>query len=227
MAVKAVPFHSKAYWESRFDKENHFEWLSTWSALHSHIEPYLDPNEPILHLGCGNSTMAFDVADSGYPYVVNVDYAQNVIQHMKSITDTQRYPHISWRAADCLQPIGKQLLEEDEAVVTDDNDATKNVEYTVVIDKSLIDCIACGDTDDLVHQKTLANNIMSVTRPQGVWISLSFSSEREYIAQQGNWVWRREIAVPIKADQSHDKPGAPEIFHWLTISRKVPSSSSS
>ena len=51
MAVKAVPFHSKEYWESRFDKENHFEWLSTWSTLHSHVEPYLDPNEPILHLG--------------------------------------------------------------------------------------------------------------------------------------------------------------------------------
>ena len=177
-----------------------------------------------MDLGCGNSTMAFEVADSGYPYVVNVDYAQNVIQHMKSITDTDRYPHVSWRAADCMKPIGKQLMDNKE----DQQEGSDSVvEYSVVMDKSLIDCIACGDTEDLVQQKKLADNIMSVTRPQGVWISLSFSGEREYIAQQSKWVWRREITVPIKADQSHDKPGAPEIFYWLSVHRKVPSSTSS
>ncbi|KAI9499321.1 S-adenosyl-L-methionine-dependent methyltransferase [Zychaea mexicana] len=216
MAVKAVPFHSKEYWESRFDKENHYEWLSSWQTLQSHIEPYLEPGEPILHLGCGNSTMAFDMADRGYPHIVNVDYAQNVVQNMRSMTDTSRYPHVTWHTADCLRPIAKQLQL--------DSTAASREEYSVVIDKSLVDAIACGDTDDLVNQQILAQNIMSVTRPHGIWISLSFSGEREHVAQQGKWTWRREHAVPIKADQSHDKPGAPQIYYWLYIMRKTETS---
>ncbi|KAI8140965.1 S-adenosyl-L-methionine-dependent methyltransferase [Fennellomyces sp. T-0311] len=206
MAVKAVPFHSKEYWQSRFDNEHHFEWLSSWSSLEQHIKPYLD-SEPILHLGCGNSTLAFDMADHGYNYIVNVDYADNVIEHMKSMTDSEKYPNVLWYTADCLKPLSPQI---------------DHTSFAVVIDKSLSDTIACGDTDDLTEQRKLAQNILEITRPQGVWLSISFSSERQHCALEGKWKWHRERAIPIKADQSHDKPGAPEIYHYLYVMRKVP-----
>ena len=157
--------------------------------------------------GCGNSTLAFEMADHGYPRVVNADYAANVIEHMKDMTDPAKYPDVSWHTADCLKPLPPQI---------------NHASFGVVIDKSLSDTIACGDTDDLMEQRTLAQNILDVTRPEGVWISISFSSERQHYALEGKWRWERERAIAIKADQSHDKPGAPEIFHYLYVMRKVP-----
>lgn len=49
--INAVPFDRKEYWETRFEKEKHFEWLMTWQDAQAQLEPYLDKNEPILHLG--------------------------------------------------------------------------------------------------------------------------------------------------------------------------------
>jgi hypothetical protein len=49
--LKAVPFHEKSYWESRFEKEKHFEWLLTWDSVKTELEPYLNEVEDILHLG--------------------------------------------------------------------------------------------------------------------------------------------------------------------------------
>jgi hypothetical protein len=49
--LNAVPFHEKSYWKSRFEKEKHFEWLLTWDNVKTELEPYLNKDEDILHLG--------------------------------------------------------------------------------------------------------------------------------------------------------------------------------
>ncbi|KAJ8662654.1 hypothetical protein O0I10_001618 [Lichtheimia ornata] len=164
--AKTVPFHLKEYWEDRFEKEEHFEWLADWPILKPLVEPYLHQDEPILHIGCGNSTLGFDIADSGYPHVINVDYAPNVIERMKQLTDVNRYPKIEWHAANCLDGLARF-------------DPTSQG-FSVVIDKSLCDCLATGDTDDLAMQHQLSDHVLSVTRPNGVWLSISYSSERDH-----------------------------------------------
>lgn len=55
--VNAVPFDEKQYWENRFEKEKHFEWLLTWDNIKMETEPYLDKNEDVLHLGNENSSL--------------------------------------------------------------------------------------------------------------------------------------------------------------------------
>lgn len=49
--VNAVPFDKKEYWEDRFEKEKHFEWLMTWQDIQNLVRPYLDKNEHVLNLG--------------------------------------------------------------------------------------------------------------------------------------------------------------------------------
>lgn len=49
--LNAVPFDKKEYWEERFEKEKHFEWLMTWEDIKEVITPYLGKNEYILNLG--------------------------------------------------------------------------------------------------------------------------------------------------------------------------------
>ncbi|KAF7721086.1 hypothetical protein EC973_005426 [Apophysomyces ossiformis] len=215
MPVNAVPFHEKEYWQNRFENENHFEWLLSWSTLDVVVRQYLNPHEPILHLGCGNSNLAFDLADSGYTHVVNVDYVEAVIDHMKEKTREKlnaAYDQIEWYTGDCLDDLSF-LLER----------SPKREGFSVVLDKSLCDTIACGDDNHQTGQQTLAQRVMEITRPQGVWITVSFSSERQYIwPSDSQWTWQHEDAVPINVPQENDKPNAPAIYYYLYIRRKVP-----
>ena len=40
-------------------------------------------SDRILHLGCGNSTLAEDLYHLGYQQIINVDYSPTVIEFMK------------------------------------------------------------------------------------------------------------------------------------------------
>lgn len=231
MTVNAVPFHSQEYWQDRFNNEHHFEWLFTWDTLKPYLSSYLDPKEPILHLGtvrsvaavsvidscvlgCGNSHLGIDLVEQGYARVVNVDYADNVIASMKEKTRERvgaLQDRLEWYAADCL---------------TDDLSRLGNPssprDYSVAIDKSLADTIACGDTEDQQNMKRLSQRVLHATRPDGVWISISFSSSRQYAFDTpGEWTWHTEHALPVKVVQPNDTPNAPDIYYYLYIQRKV------
>lgn len=172
-----------------------------------------------ISLGCGNSELAFQIADHGYKTIVNVDYAENVIEHMKTVTQEKQtkenkdYSDMSWYAADCMNDLATQLPPQ------------KN--YGIIIDKSLVDTIACGDDDQQTRVKSLAKELLSVAKPNAVWCSISFSSEREFYVDdyQGNSYWRTEEKIPIEVHQPNDKPGAPAIYYYIYINRKVQSSS--
>ncbi|KAI8969061.1 hypothetical protein BDF20DRAFT_990898 [Mycotypha africana] len=215
--LNAVPFHEKSYWEDRFKREKHFEWLLTWNNIKSEIIPFLNVSDEILHVGCGNSTLAFDIFESGYRNITNVDYAENVISYMKSVTQKREieakinYSSISWYKGDCLYHLQSYL--------------PKKV-YPVVIDKSLIDTIACGDDDNQSRVKRLAAEILSVTETDGHWFSVSFSSEREYHCQMNAdtnnvYHWKTKRKIPIQVTQLNDKPGAPPIYYYLYINQKI------
>ncbi|KAG0165147.1 hypothetical protein DFQ28_009498, partial [Apophysomyces sp. BC1034] len=164
---------------------------------------------------CGNSNLAFDLADHGFPRVINVDYVDTVIAHMKEKTESKQnsaYDQIEWYAGDCLEDISFLL-----------DCSPKNNGFSVVFDKSLCDTIACGDDDEQTGQRQLAQRVLEVTRPEGLWITVSFSSEREYLwPNDGHWTWQHQAAVPINVRQVNDTPGAPDIYYYLYIRRKVP-----
>lgn len=144
--------------------------------------------------------------------MINVDYAPNVIERMKQLTDVNRYPKIEWHAANCLDGLARF-------------DPTSQG-FSVVIDKSLCDCLATGDTDDLAMQHQLSDHVLSVTRPNGVWLSISYSSERDHPPSDPKctgWTWRQEQAIPIEQQQQGGNPGTrPAIYYYLYILRKIP-----
>ncbi|KAI8074269.1 uncharacterized protein B0P05DRAFT_156122 [Gilbertella persicaria] len=209
--LNAVPFHQKAYWESRFEREKHFEWLLTWDDVKPIIEPFIQEQQDILHLGCGNSELAFQIVDSGYTNtIVNVDYAENVIEHMKTVTQQREnpaYAGISWISGDCLNHLQSCLPQP---------------EYAVLIDKSLVDTIACGDDDHQTRVKTLAKEMLSVAKPGAVWFSISFSGEREFLIDDAsNAYWKTERKLPVEVNQPNDKPGAPAIYYYVYMNKKI------
>ncbi|ORZ09280.1 hypothetical protein BCR42DRAFT_424108 [Absidia repens] len=133
--TKTVPFDSKDYWDHRFAHEPAFDWLLGWKSLQKYLEPHLPaPPTPILHLGCGNSPLAFHMAEAGYRRIVNVDYSAPVIEKMAAEAVKAPYDQLEWVTADCVQDLSATLT----------------------------DCIACGDDDQLSRQHQLASQIASV-----------------------------------------------------------------
>ncbi|KAI8345290.1 hypothetical protein EDC96DRAFT_610908 [Choanephora cucurbitarum] len=210
--LNAVPFDQKEYWESRFEREKHFEWLLTWDNIKHVIEPYIKGHQDILHLGCGNSELAFQMADSGHSNpIVNVDYAGNVIEYMKQVTQERHnsaYANISWITADCLNQLKSYLPQ---------------TEYEILIDKSLSDTIACGDDDKQTRVKTLSKELLSVAKPGAFWFSISFSGEREFYVEEPNAAayWKTVEKLPVEVQQPNDKPGAPAIYYFVYINQKI------
>ncbi|KAI8995037.1 hypothetical protein BDB01DRAFT_831971 [Pilobolus umbonatus] len=211
--IKAVPFNEKEYWTSRFEKESHFEWLLNWEDIKEHIIAYLSKEAPILHLGCGNSTLAFDMWNSDYKYIVNVDYADNVIETMKQVTLQKQnefhndYSGILWYVGDCLHSLSSYLPMD---------------QYPVIIDKSLTDAIACGDDDQQTTIRRLSNEVLSVTQLGGVWISITFSSERHYVwNDHADYKWELTESVPVPVNQNENNPYAPTIYYHIHILKKV------
>ncbi|CAO3600085.1 unnamed protein product [Absidia cylindrospora] len=212
--TKTVPFDSKDYWDDRFTHELAFDWLLGWNSLQEYLEPYLPtPPAPILHLGCGNSPLAFHMAEAGYRKIVNVDYSARVIEKMAAEAVKAPYDQLEWVTADCVQDLsavqfcgGKNKIKSD------------GMHYPVVLDKTLTDCIACGDDDQSSRQHQLASQIASVQPVGGTWLSISFSSERHHPAPASPY--RLINKIPVWVPQPNDKPGAPDIYYYLYILQK-------
>ncbi|KAI8099727.1 uncharacterized protein BX664DRAFT_289997 [Halteromyces radiatus] len=199
--TKTVPFDSKEYWDERFSHEDQFDWLLSWDTLRHYLTPYLpSQKEPILHLGCGNSPLPFEMADAGYKRIVNVDYSACVIDKMVQLA--QGYDQLEWLTADCVQDISPVRIHAPT--------------YAVVLEKSLTDCIACGDDDQLSRQHGMARQIASIQPSHGLWLCVSFSDQRQPFPP-----YRLLHKIPVLVPQPNDKPGAPDIYYYLYVLQKT------
>ncbi|KAI8643121.1 hypothetical protein BD408DRAFT_415297 [Parasitella parasitica] len=130
---------------------------------------------------------------------------------MKSVTvekqrQNQNYSDISWISGNCLYNLKSYLPKH---------------QYSIIIDKGLVDTIACGDDENQSQLKRLSNEMLSVAEPNAYWLSISFSGEREfYTDDQKQFLWKTEKRIPIHVPQPNDKPGAPAIYYYFYINRK-------
>src|SRR4051812_32005085 len=102
MASTAPPpsFGLREYWEDRYaQKPAPYDWLNYADILDAYLEKALKswpfPSPQILHIGCGNSELSFNlrlrVRDPGQ--IHNVDYSSVVIdwgrKHEKQMFDSR------------------------------------------------------------------------------------------------------------------------------------------
>ena len=79
-----------------------------------------------MNLGCGNSVICEEMYDEGYENIWNMDISQIVIHQMVQRNQTSR-PNMKWDVMDC-----RDLKYNDEY-------------FDLIIDKSTIDALLCGD----------------------------------------------------------------------------------
>ena len=124
-----------------------------------------DKNSRILIIGCGNSSLGYDLHKvAGYTNIDNIDYSGVLIERMKEkhaeISDPNQ---LRWVTMDMMD------MQFPEA------------HFDVVIDKATMDVIMTDNKDpwnptDEVKQrgKLVMENVYKVLKPSGTFIQISF-----------------------------------------------------
>lgn len=133
MTTESLPqdnsqYQTRDYWDQRYRKETAdgqqpgFDWFKSYTDLQPLIHDLIpDRQARILMLGCGNSTLSKEMYDDGYQQIVNVDYSQVLIDHMR-----QRHPEMQWLQMDVRQM-----------------DAFPSQSFDVLLDKGTMDALLC------------------------------------------------------------------------------------
>lgn len=84
-------------------------------------------NYRILHLGCGNSRLSFDLYEHGYKNITNVDFAASLISRYKEQYATS-HPEMSWICSDIR-----------------DMSALPDASFDVVVEKATLDSLLVAE----------------------------------------------------------------------------------
>jgi hypothetical protein len=196
-------YGSQEYWNNRFAAETEpFEWLEAPESLDPFFRDALssskEANPEVLHVGCGTSLLSHHLRTMvpNPAQIHNLDYSAMAIQLGREREQNLRNDgrasgkSMRWDAVDLL---GHTSLLS----------ACKPGAYSVIIDKSTSDCIACADdvyiplpypvglhgdltlnldlrqSPDPIHPlHIMAVHLALVTKPGARWITLSYSNDR-------------------------------------------------
>ena len=152
------------YWDQRFAVEETYDWLVKFEEISPLLSRYLPSSKEckILVVGCGNSSFSSDLYDSGYEYIVNIDFSEVCIERMRDKYISK--PNMSWMVMDMTN-----LTFPDHS-------------FDVVIDKASMDAIMVDEGDvwdpeqetiDQVDQMCLG--IRRILRPEGIFLQITFA----------------------------------------------------
>ena len=122
-------YGEKKYWVDRYEsqKGKTFDWLEDYETIKPMIyDIRIKKNAYVLNVGCGNSEFSEKMYNDGFINNYNIDICPNVINYMKERNK------------------GKEGLIYKEMDARDMKDF-KDETFDLVIDKSTIDALLCGE----------------------------------------------------------------------------------
>lgn len=146
------------YWEQRYRRQTGktFDWLEDFTSLHPILTTLIAKNAKIMQLGCGNAMMSSEMYDAGWHFIDNIDISQVCIDQMKDMNKNRRL--MKWKVADALN------MPE-----------FKDESYDIVIEKSTLDAILCGDKSFLNAAKMI-KEVQRVLKTGGLYIIISYGT---------------------------------------------------
>jgi hypothetical protein len=199
-------YGSQEYWNERFIHESEpFEWLEAPDVLDPFVLDALsndqeDSHPKLLHIGCGTSLLSCHLRTlvKAPNQIHNLDYAPAAIELgrkreqelCKTDETSENGTSMGWDAVDLLDH--RSLLN-----------ACRPGSYSLILDKSTSDCIACSNdpslflpypistsldtpTNPALHETPdpiyplhiLAVHLALVSKPGARWVALSYSDDR-------------------------------------------------
>jgi endothelin-converting enzyme len=195
----APDYGDVAYWESRYQTDpSPFDWYVSWDHLFPVFQPLFTGNERVLNLGCGNSTMPFDMSHTGFQSVTSIDFSPTVIAQMRSRYAASR--NLVWEVMDVRHM------------------AFPKASFDIIFDKGTIDSIVCGPSPFDMVERTL-REVERVLAPAGLFIVVSLAKPASRIAMfripQLPWHRHKTLYLP--------DPNQPGAFHYVYIFQKMSS----
>jgi endothelin-converting enzyme len=151
-----------SYWDQRYTREPHYEWLAGFGALRPLVEATLDrlgPTARILQLGCGNSDLAIDLHDAGFEHVVNIDISAVCVANMRL-----KHPELTF-------------VEMDMTQLDFPSDSFDLVVEKATLDSLLVDCESPWSLESPGHRlvSRALREVKRVLRPAGAFLSITFA----------------------------------------------------
>lgn len=155
-------YKSKEYWNERFQKEDSYDWLLTYQQIKSSISQYIQSNQRILVIGCGNSNFSSELYDDGYHNIINIDFSKVVIEKMKELNKLRS--EMIWLEMDMCE-----LTFEDNS-------------FDVIIDKATMDALLVDegsvwepDPNVIFSVDKMCKEMSRVLSSNGIFLQISFS----------------------------------------------------
>ncbi|CAG9951013.1 unnamed protein product [Clonostachys rosea f. rosea IK726] len=214
----ATDYEKQSYWHDRFASETSFEWLVTSKQFISVIEPQLARlplSSHILHLGSGTSDLHNHFRSRGLLNVTNLDFEPLAAERGRDLEQNAFGDvRMNYVVADATRLVDEPIMigshggaaGKEEQIVTP-------AKFDLVVDKSTADAVACGGDSAILK---LAKGIKKCLSKDGVWISLSFSSDRFEVLELPF-----HVEVMAKVPTRKVKPTDPDIYHWCFILRPM------
>jgi len=197
-------YGKKDYWDERYSKDvEPFDWYQRYEGIKSITDRYVKPTDKVLMLGCGNSRLSEDLWENNIKNIVNIDFSEICIQHMKAKHD-DKAPSMTWQKMDIT-----------------------NIEYPdgafdCVIDKGTMDSILCGEGSTKQCAKMM-QEISRVLKPSGVYVVVSYGQPdyrlNYFDKPEYNWNILPAQHVP-KPTVSNVEDQDPANVHYIYIMTK-------
>ena len=122
-------------------------------------------DHPILHVGCGNSTLAEDMYKDGYRNHRCVDIVEQVIAQMAKRSAESR-PEIKYEVMDITDNAFRSHMDS---------------EFQLIIDKGCLDTVVCG-TGVSENVSTMLGNIWGSLSDTGYFVIFSYGTPEERLS---------------------------------------------
>ena len=204
-----------SYWDKRYTEYagSTFDWLENYDSLKQLIDLFVKPEDRILQLGCGNSIIQEQMYDDGFTNITNVDISSVVISQMAERSAESR-PLMTYQVAD----------------ITDMSKDFSQNQFDVVLDKSTIDALLCGDRSFIMTAKML-KEVQRVLKIGGYYIMISYGDpesrlfhlEREFLSFKIRQykLFYEEEADKAKNDQPKDQENDDPKIHYIYVCKKL------
>uniref|UniRef100_A0A7S1UEF3 Methyltransferase type 11 domain-containing protein n=1 Tax=Phaeomonas parva TaxID=124430 RepID=A0A7S1UEF3_9STRA len=173
------------FWDDRYARsENAFEWYHPYPALAVLIGQFVNYDDTILIMGCGNSTLPEDMYNDGYERIVCVDLSRVVIDQQQ-----EKYADLP------IQWVQMNMCDS----------LFENEQFDAVIDKACLDAIYCHELGE-ASAKAALQEVDRILKPEGVYfmVSRGLPEERlevlevEDVKEKGYLAWQVQVHAIAK-----------------------------
>ena len=153
----------------------------------------------ILNVGCGNSEFSEKMYDDGFKNNFNIDICQNVINYMKERNKNKE---------------GLIYKEMDARDMKD----FQNETFDLVIDKSTIDALLCGN-QAFINVALMTKEISRILKTGGIYFVISYGRPEYRLFH----LQRKHLAYDIQVIEiNQNEGGNKQTKHYGYICKKLP-----